>query len=146
MYNLCCLFVWCFSSHSRIFYSFGDVNITGERLQISTYKRHLCPPLSKWEFFSMPHILWHGTSVYNGHLRGPVTLTPVAERLAVKLSQPVLTTWVCRVWDSNTQPSACDTNALTDFVTAAARNALFSLFGWFFVPLENFSLVWRRHH
>ena len=40
-------------------------------------------------FFSVPHILWHGTSVYDGHLRGPVTLTPIAERLAVELSLPV---------------------------------------------------------
>ena len=41
----------------------------------------------------------------NGHLRGPVILTPVAERLAVErlLHVPVLTTCVCRGWDSNTQ-------------------------------------------
>ena len=31
---------------------------------------------------------------YNGYLRGPVTLTPVADRLAVELSRPVLTTKV----------------------------------------------------
>ena len=30
-------------------------------------------------FSSVPHLLWHGASVYNGHLRGPVTLTPIAE-------------------------------------------------------------------
>ena len=30
--------------------------------------------------------LWHGASVYNGHLRGHVTLTPNTERLAVELS------------------------------------------------------------
>ena len=34
----------------------------------------------------------HTASVYNGHLRGPVTLTPITERLAVELSLPVLTT------------------------------------------------------
>ena len=28
-------------------------------------------------------LLWHGASVYNGYLRGPVTLTPTAECLAV---------------------------------------------------------------
>ena len=28
------------------------------------------------------HLLWHVASIYNGHLRGPVTLTPIAERLA----------------------------------------------------------------
>ena len=38
----------------------------------------------------MPHLLWHGASVYNGHLRGPVTLIPIAERLAVELLLPVL--------------------------------------------------------
>ena len=31
----------------------------------------------------MPHPLRHGPTVYNGHLRGPLTLTPVAERLAI---------------------------------------------------------------
>ena len=30
--------------------------------------------------------------VFNGHLRGPVTLTPIAERLAVELLLPVFTT------------------------------------------------------
>ena len=41
-----------------------------------------------WEVrvLSVPDLLWYGTSVYNGHLWGPVTLTPVAERLALKLS------------------------------------------------------------
>ena len=38
---------------------------------------------------SMLHILWHGASVYNGHLRGPVTLIPIAKLLAVELSLPV---------------------------------------------------------
>ena len=32
-----------------------------------------------------------GTSVHNDHLRGPVTLTRIAERLAVRLSLPVFT-------------------------------------------------------
>ena len=44
-----------------------------------------------------------------GHLRGPVTLTPNAERLAVELSLPVL----------NTQLSACGANAPDHFATAA---------------------------
>ena len=65
------------------------------------------------------HLLWQGTSVYNGHLREPVTLTIVAGRLSVKLSLPVLTTWACRGRDSNTKPAACETNALSDCATAA---------------------------
>ena len=34
-------------------------------------------------FFNLSLLLWHGASIYNGHLRGPVTLTPNAEFLAV---------------------------------------------------------------
>ena len=43
-------------------------------------------------FFSVLHLLWHGDSVYNGHLRGPVTFTPIAQRLAVELSLHVFMT------------------------------------------------------
>ena len=55
---------------------------------------NLCSALmaiEQWRFFSVPHLLWHGASVYNGHLRIPLTLTPTAERSAVELSLPVLT-------------------------------------------------------
>ena len=76
---------------------------------------------SHWtEFFSVPHLLWNGASVQNGYLRGPVTLTLIAEGLAVELSLPVFATYVCRGWDSNTQPSACGANALTHCATTAA--------------------------
>ena len=43
----------------------------------------------------------HGPLVNGHHLREPVTLTPVAERLAVELSLPVFTTYVCRDRGSN---------------------------------------------
>ena len=84
----CRLFVWSFSSHSRIVHTFADITIVGEGLHILTYARHLWPLSS--EFFSVPHLLWHGASVYNGHLRRPVALIPNAERLAVELSIIVL--------------------------------------------------------
>ena len=45
---------------------------------------NLCSALTaieQWGFFS---VLWHGASVNNGHLWGPVTITPIAERLAVE--------------------------------------------------------------
>ena len=76
-----CLFVWGFTSHSRIFHSYWDVTIIVEGLQILTYTRHSWPLSSKGSLISVPHLLWHGASVDNGHLRGHVTLTPVAERL-----------------------------------------------------------------
>ena len=36
-------------------------------------------------------------TVYNGHLRGPMTLTPIAERIAVELSLTVFTTGLSRL-------------------------------------------------
>mgnify|MGYP003692190915 CR=1 FL=1 len=57
--------------------------------------------IEQWGFVNVPHPLRHGPTVYNGHLRGPVTLTPVPERLAVELSLPVFTTNVCRDRGSN---------------------------------------------
>ena len=74
------LFVWNFSSHSRIFHSFEDVTIPGEGLQILTYICSASMAIEHWGFLIVPHLLWHGASVYNGHLRGPVILTPIAER------------------------------------------------------------------
>ena len=49
--------------------------------------------IEQWGFFSVPHLLWHGSSVYNGHLRGPVTLTYIAERFSdLGLSRPGIRT------------------------------------------------------
>ena len=48
---------------------------------------YLCSAISRAvRFFTVPHLLLQGASVYNGHHRVPVTFTPIAERLAVELS------------------------------------------------------------
>ena len=81
------LFVWFFLFHSNKKFEgliFGSLRATVHR-----------------GFFSVPHLLWHGISVYNGHLRRAVTLTPVVECLAVELSLPVFTTYVCPDRGSN---------------------------------------------
>ena len=75
-----CLFAWSFSSHLRIFYSYGDFTIAGEWLQIWTYARH------SWSLNSEGSLTRHGASLYNGHL-WRMTLTPITERLIVELSQ-----------------------------------------------------------
>ena len=75
-----CLFAWSFTSHLRIFYSYGDFTIAGEWLQIWTYARH------SWPLSSEGSLTRHGASVYNGHL-WRMTLTPITERLIVELSQ-----------------------------------------------------------
>ena len=119
------LFVYGFSSHSRILHSYTcrDVIIAGEGLHIltsavfnkesaiasviksneflflhrgSAYKHFLnwtqhCARRSR-PLSSVTHLLWHGASVYNSRLRGPVKLAPIAERLGLKLSLPVFTT------------------------------------------------------
>ena len=53
------LFVWGFSSHSRIFHSYEDL----KGFKMLTYTR---PSLAieQWGFFSVPHLLWHGASVH----------------------------------------------------------------------------------
>ena len=85
-------------------------------------KFDLCSTLTateQWGFFSLSHLL---ESVYNGHLRALVILTPVADHLAVELSLPVLTTYNSGGWDSNTQPSTCKSNTLTNCATAAVNH------------------------
>ena len=45
----------------------------------------------QWWFFSVPHLQWHGASVFNGRLGRPVTLIPNAKYLAfMELSLPIL--------------------------------------------------------
>ena len=71
----------------------------------------------------MPHLLIREASVYNGHLWGPVTLTPIAERLAVDCHYPFLRLRsVAAGIDSNMQLSACGANALTPFAIAAVTS------------------------
>ena len=52
-------------------------------------------PVRGCKFWPMlgTHDHWAVSVRYNGHLRGTMTLTPIAERLAVELSIPVLTTY-----------------------------------------------------
>ena len=89
-----CLFVWGFSSHSKIIHSSGNVII------IANFD------LCSWPFYvSVPHLLWHGPTlkIFNGHLRGRAYCRAFDSDLPLH----VLTTMVYRGWDSNTQPSAC---------------------------------------
>ena len=34
--------------------------------------------IKQWGFFSVPHLMGHGAYIYNGHLWGPMTLSPIA--------------------------------------------------------------------
>ena len=62
--RLFCLFVWDFFPHY---------------FRWRAAKFDLCSSfiaIQQWGFFSVPQLLWHEPSVYYGHLRGPVILTP----------------------------------------------------------------------
>ena len=63
-----------------VFHSYGDVNITGEGLQILTYARHF------WPFSNESSLACH-TYCDTGHPF--IMVTPIAEHFAVELSLPV---------------------------------------------------------
>ena len=98
--------------------------------------------IEQWGFFSVPHLLWHGASVYNGHFQGPLTLTPVSERSAVELSLPIFTTWVCRT--PNLPLAACRANALTHCATAAVKRDWNGPLFKNTLPKEHLYLIWLR--
>jgi hypothetical protein len=57
------LIIYCFTSRSRIFHLYGDVNITGEGLQ----NVGLCSALIAIEqggIFIVQHLVWHGASIF----------------------------------------------------------------------------------
>jgi hypothetical protein len=57
------LIIYSFTSRSRIFHLYGDDTIAGEGLQnlglCSAFKAY-----EQGEIFIVPHLLWHGTSVF----------------------------------------------------------------------------------
>ena len=73
-----CLFVYLFV------WGFSRFHSERSPLQILTYARHLWPLSSEGSLAC--HSYYDTGHVYNGHLQEPVTLTPIAECLAVELS------------------------------------------------------------
>jgi hypothetical protein len=66
-----CVFIYCFTSRSRIFHSSGDVTVTGERLENGDL--HVCSALRTFEqggIFIVTHLLWHKASDFPVSLEG----------------------------------------------------------------------------
>jgi hypothetical protein len=60
------LIIYCFTSHSRIFHLHGDVTIAGEGLQnLGLCSAHRA--IEQGGIYIVPHLLWHGTSVFPSH-------------------------------------------------------------------------------
>ena len=82
---MCLIYDWNRRVHMNFVCS--EFSILFENFSIIWRRRHcrwraasfdLCSALmaiDPWGFFSVPHLLWHRASVYNGHLRVSVTHT-----------------------------------------------------------------------
>ena len=116
-----CFFSWVF-----FFWVYRPTREIFTLMETSPLQILTCSPLmviEQWGFLSVPHRLWHRASVYYGHLRGPVTLSPIVERLAVELSLPVFTTKVCR--DRGLNPNFPHTRrTLYHYATAAVNTII----------------------
>ena len=110
--------IWCiFAYHSFPSLYFFESSTRHDQITTFFWRiRHSLPVSNKVSLNSVPHLLWYRTSVYmfTSEL-GPMTLTPVAKRLTVELSLPVLTTWAYRGQEHRTPnfPHARQTLYLT---------------------------------
>ena len=102
------LFVSRFSFHLRIFHSYGDVTIAGERLQILIYARH------SWPLSSKGYLACH-TYCNTGH---PIIMVISADEIRTP-NLPLTWRTTIRGWDSNTQPTPYMANDLAYCATAA---------------------------
>ena len=83
LFGRICLFACLdyFCPNRAFFTQFETSPLPVKVYTILTNSRH------PWTLSNVPHLLRQGPTLCNGHLRKPVTLTSVAERLAVELSQ-----------------------------------------------------------
>ena len=110
------VFAWGFRTNSRIFHSYVDVTITGEGLQILSYAPLIA--IERWGFLACytycvtghPFIMVISEDPWHSHLLPSVW----------QCSCFYLFLHFCCGWYSNSQPSCCGANALTDCATAAA--------------------------
>ena len=72
-------YVWGLSSDSRIFsLIWRRHHYRWRAAKFDQYSALMA--IKQLGFFSVPHLLWHGASVYNGIHRGSVTIPSIAER------------------------------------------------------------------
>ena len=86
-----------------------------------------------------------GLSVYNGHIRGPVTLTIVAGRLAVELSLPVFSNQVCRDRGSKIRPPVCDSNATAEVIKKPYKTFEIMSRGIYSMSPNFFFFFWKQN-
>ena len=117
--KIVCLFgVFRRTQYSYPIHSYEDVTITGEELKILKYAFEL------WPFSSEGPSVWH-TYCDTGHLfMIVISDDPWHSHLLLNVLQSRYHYLFLCGWDSNTQPSVCKVNALTDCVIAVVSMRL----------------------
>jgi hypothetical protein len=62
--------IQCFTSRPQIFHLYGDATIAGEGLQ-NLGLRSALRAFEQGGIFIVPHLLWHGTSIFPVSSEGP---------------------------------------------------------------------------
>ena len=115
-----CLFVWIYRPTRDFSLIWRSQHCRWSAVNVDLCSAFLV--IEQWGFLYATHLLWHEPTLFNCHLRGPVTHTPVAERLAVELSLPVFKTQVCRYRGSSPDIQHAR-RTLHLYATAAVNNS-----------------------
>ena len=75
-----CLFVYIWFSAPLDYFSLSWRRHHSRWRATNFYLYSALIAIEQWGFFNVPHLLWHRPTLYNAHLRGSVTLIPIAER------------------------------------------------------------------
>ena len=131
---------FCFLSQSKI-YSFNSIRmlffVALEKFW-HKWRRHHCRQraadllldlllslmaIEHWGFFSVPHLLLYGTFVCKV-ITEDLWRSRMLQTVICTTDTTLLTAYICRLWNSNTQPSVCQANALTDCVIAVTYSEI----------------------
>ena len=134
MYRFLCFLFWFGSSLHFFFGGGGPIEILSLLSRRNFYRwctANLLGTNRHWAvFFRVPHLLWHGASVYND---------PWHSHLLPSVWQwncHYLLSWLSSVGDLHTKPSGCEASALTECANGAVVEFL-SYDTWFFVLFCN---------
>ena len=131
---------FCFLSQSKI-YSFNFIRmlffVALEKFW-HKWRRHHCRQraadllldlflsfmaIEHWGFFSVPHILLYGTFVYKV-ISEDLWRSRMLPTVICGTDITFVTAYICRLWNSNTQPFVCQANTLTDCVIAVTYSEI----------------------
>lgn len=110
-----CLFVYCFSSLFEIF-SFIRRDQQNHRRAAELDLCSALMAIKHWNFFGVPHLLWHGISVFKVIFEELVPFTTFVERLSIMHCL----FWCFRTFETGSTPCSCKTNDKATCATVVA--------------------------